>query len=176
LINTRELLKNKSLDPSVFIIKNLKFPDKARVVVKNNSIYFDRNDLIDAQTVDVEFEICSTVCPTVCNKGKVSFVLEQLVDNTDFSVPKVFALNSSSGSSLNIDGLDFFLDGEVTIMNRWGSTVFGPTIYKNNTPEKSWDGQKNGKPLPTGAYYYYIKYKDKDVLKIKKGIIYLIEE
>lgn len=176
LINTRELLKNKSLDPSVFIIKNLKFPDKAKVTVQNNSIYFDRNDLIDAQTVDVEFEICSTICPTVCNKGKVSFVLEQLVDNTDFSVPKVFALNSSSGSSLNIDGLEFFLDGEVTIVNRWGSIVFGPTIYKNNTPEKSWNGQKNGTPLPTGAYYYFIKYKDKDVLKIKKGIIYLIEE
>ena len=102
-------------------------------------------------------------------------VLQDLKDDTDLSVPKVFAVNNSSGSSLEINGLDFFLDNEITIVNRWGQTVFGPKVYKNNAPEKSWDGRKNGKPLPSGAYYYFIRYKNKDVLKVKKGIIYLVE-
>ena len=175
LINTRELLKNKILDPSVFTLKILKFPDKATVETRPNGILFDRNDLFDAQTIDIEFEICAKICPSVCTKGKITIVLQDLKDDTDLSVPKVFAVNNRSGSSLDINGLDFFLDNEITIVNRWGQPVFGPTVYKNNAPEKSWDGRKNGKPLPSGAYYYFIRYKNKDILKVKKGIIYLVE-
>ena len=175
LINTRELLKNKFLDPSVFSVKILKFPDKTTVETRSNGIFFDRNDLFEAQTIDIEFEICAKICPSVCTKGKITMVLQDLKDDTDLSVPKVFAVNNSSGSSLDINGLDFFLDNEITIVNRWGQTVFGPKVYKNNAPEKSWDGRKNGKPVPSGAYYYFIRYKNKDVLKMKKGIIYLVE-
>ena len=176
LINTRELLKNKSLDPSVFSFKILNKPEKTIVNVVNNGIFFDRNDLIDGQTIEIEFEICSKICTSQCTKGKMLIVLQPLVDDTDFRVPKVFSLNNTNGSSLDIDGIDLFVDNEITIVNRWGSIVFGPTAYKNDTPEKSWNGTKNGKPLPTGAYYYYIRYKDNAVLKTKRGVLYLVEE
>ncbi len=176
LINVRELLKNKSIDPSLFSLKILKTADKTTVAVQNNSILFDRNTLFEAQTIEIEFEICSKLCPTICTKGIVKVVLQDLNDDEDFTIPKVFAINNRNGSSLDINGLDFFLYNNITIVNRWGQTVFGPTTYENKTPEKSWDGTKNGKPLPTGAYYYFIQYKNKDILKIKKGIIYLVEE
>ena len=176
LINLRELLKNKSIDASLFSLKILKTADKTTVEVQNNSILFDRNTLFEAQTIDIEFEVCSKICPMICTKGIIKIVLQDLNNDADFTVPKVFAINNRSGLALNINGLDFFLFNNITIVNRWGQTVFGPTTYENNTPEKSWDGTKNGKPLPTGAYYYFIQYKDKAVLKIRKGIIYLVEE
>ncbi len=176
LINTRELLKSKTIDPSVFSIKILKSPDKTRVEARNNGIYFDRNNLVNAQTIEIEFEICSKTCPNLCNKGKLLIVLQPLTDDTQLSLPKMFSVNSRNGSTLEINGLDFYLNNELTIVNRWGSVVFGPVSYKNNTPERSWDGKKEGKTLPTGAYYYFIKYKEKDILKTKNGIIYLVEE
>ncbi|MBL7817950.1 MAG: gliding motility-associated C-terminal domain-containing protein [Saprospiraceae bacterium] len=176
LINTQELLKDHSIDPSVFSVKILKSPDKAIVEVRNNTIYFDRNNLLDAQTIEIEYEICSKICTNLCSTGKLIIVLQQYRDDSDFTVPKVFAINNRNGSSLEINGLDFYLDNEITIVDRWGGTVFGPTPYKSNIPEKSWDGTKNGKTLPTGAYYYFIRYKDNNILKMKKGIIYLVEE
>ena len=176
LINILKLLKDKTIDPSVYTLKILKSPDKARINVQDNDIDFDRNELIDAQTIEIEFEICSKICPSVCSKGKLEIVLQALADETNIFVPKVFSINNRSGSALEINGLDFYLESEITIVNRWGATVFGPTKYEKNNPEKAWDGKKNGKALPTGAYYYFISYKDKEILKYKKGIIYLVEE
>jgi gliding motility-associated-like protein len=172
LINIRQLLKTKTGDPSVFDIKIVKAPDKMIVESRGNGIFFDRNNLVDAQIIEIEFQICSKFCPTVCNTGKLTIRLEAIITEDDFKVPKIFSTNRSSSTTLEINGLDFFIDNEITIVNRWGGVVFGPTLYK---PDKSWDGKKNGAPLPTGAYYYYIRYRNKDILKTKKGIIYLVE-
>jgi gliding motility-associated-like protein len=41
----------------------------------------------------------------------------------------------------------------VSVFNRYGNTV-----YKNNNYQNDWDGTYEGKPLPDGTYYYFIKY------------------
>jgi len=54
-----------------------------------------------------------------------------------------------------IRNLDFFEDTEVTVYNRWGAAVF-----QTKNAKDTWDGTNNGKPVPSGAYYYVIDLKD----------------
>jgi gliding motility-associated-like protein len=42
----------------------------------------------------------------------------------------------------------------VQVFNRWGEKVFESKGYGG---ENEWDGTRNGKPLPVGAYYYIIE-------------------
>jgi gliding motility-associated-like protein len=69
-------------------------------------------------------------------------------------IPNVFSPN---GDGLN----DFF---EITFVNleyldisiydRWGKFV-----YSSGDKNFKWNGTRNGKPLPEGAYYYHVNYK-----------------
>jgi gliding motility-associated-like protein len=53
-----------------------------------------------------------------------------------------------------IKGLDTYPDATVKIFNRYGSSVFESVGYA-----KPFDGNRNGKPLPAGVYYYIINLK-----------------
>lgn len=53
----------------------------------------------------------------------------------------------------DIKGTEAFSELEVRVYNRWGSLVHEQRGYS-----KPWDGTLNGKPLPTGTYYYVIKH------------------
>jgi gliding motility-associated-like protein len=46
----------------------------------------------------------------------------------------------------------------VRVFNRWGEPVFESKGYGGSGNE--WDGNRNGKPLPVGTYYYIIDVKD----------------
>ena len=58
---------------------------------------------------------------------------------------------------------------EVTIMNVEGNTVFSSNDYHNE-----WDGtnNKNGKLLPDGTYYYFIRFQGGDV--VYKGTVAIL--
>jgi gliding motility-associated-like protein len=58
-----------------------------------------------------------------------------------------------------IKGLDTYPDAMVSVFNRYGQPVFQSTGYA-----KPFDGNRNGKPLPVGVYYYIINLKRGDVL------------
>lgn len=51
---------------------------------------------------------------------------------------------------------DKYRNCKVIVFNRWGNQVFYSQGYK-----QQWDGTTNGKPLPTGTYYYTIILDDK---------------
>jgi gliding motility-associated-like protein len=55
-----------------------------------------------------------------------------------------------------IEGSQKYPDMSVKIFDRWGIQVF---TSEQGYP-KPWDGTSNGKPLPSGAYYYIIKLGD----------------
>ena len=60
---------------------------------------------------------------------------------------------------------------EVEIYNRWGERIFYSKEYDS---DKAFDGNAaNGKPLPTGTYYYIIKFKYGDV-KPETGTITIV--
>ncbi len=66
---------------------------------------------------------------------------------------------SPDGDNINdhfiIDFLDQeeFQDNHLTILNKWGITVFEADNYQDQEP---WDGTWNGKPVPDGTYYYIL--------------------
>lgn len=68
-------------------------------------------------------------------------------------VPNVFTPNGDGvNDTFIIPGLDTYSDNELTIINRWGNTVYQKTNYKND-----WDG--NG--LVEGTYFYVLRAKNK---------------
>ncbi|HSC39067.1 MAG TPA: gliding motility-associated C-terminal domain-containing protein, partial [Chitinophagaceae bacterium] len=74
---------------------------------------------------------------------------------------KVTAPNafSPNGDGINdywvIDGLDTYPESVTDVFNRYGQRVFHSTGYP-----RPWDGGFNGRPLPTGTYYYIIDRKN----------------
>ncbi len=78
---------------------------------------------------------------------------------------------SPNGDSKNdifkIDGIECYPQNTVEIYNRWGVIVFHTNGYDNTT--NAFNGYSNGRAvvkqsagLPTGTYYYIIKYVDSD--------------
>jgi gliding motility-associated-like protein len=58
---------------------------------------------------------------------------------------------------------------EVHVLNRWGSTVYQSKGYDNTS--RKFDGNRNGRPLPVGTYYYVITIKG---LPSYKGTITIV--
>lgn len=68
----------------------------------------------------------------------------------------------------NIPGIDEHPDAEVYIYNRWGAEVYASKGY-----DEPWDGTYEGEDLPTGAYYYIIKYNRSD-MEDRNGTVNII--
>ena len=173
LINIKGLIEDSA---------NVKFSStgtnsNVSMTLDNRFLLVKRGDLTTAQTVEIPYQICSQRCINLCTSSKLFINIAKLFVKTDsLTVEKVFVTNSSTKPSLEMDNIERFEENEVLIVDRWGARVFGPTKYINrNFPEHAWDGKKNGQPLPNGAYYYILKYKDKDQRKIERGVIYLVE-
>jgi gliding motility-associated-like protein len=179
LINCVEILKRQNPNPPLVNIFLGTLPASSGVVtnVGNQSILFNAQNLVGMSIVEIPLRVCSQVCPNLCDSSKL-FIHVNITDNaTGIEVPKVFSFDASlTLPTLEINGLDAYPSNEMTIVDRWGATVFGPVTYKNKDEKKAWNGTKNGVHLPTGAYYYYIRYSENNLLKNKTGIIYLIDK
>jgi gliding motility-associated-like protein len=93
----------------------------------------------------------------------------------DSSTPILTANNDSYNDALDIYCLeDYGKTNTLEIFNRWGQIVFTKTNYEN----RSWTGTDiNGKPLPTGAYFYVIEVTKSDGQKEKgKGSFTILNE
>ncbi|TDE41574.1 tandem-95 repeat protein, partial [Flavobacterium rhamnosiphilum] len=84
---------------------------------------------------------------------------------------KVFNAISPNGDKKNerfyIQGLECYPDNTVEIYNRWGVLVFERDHYNNE--DRAFKGISEGRVtvkesdgLPTGTYYYVLKYKDSE--------------
>lgn len=69
-------------------------------------------------------------------------------------IPEAFTPNGDGKNDLFNAKYSFIpADFEMKIYNRWGNIIF-----QTNDPEEGWNGkQRNGEPVTTGAYMYYIK-------------------
>lgn len=71
-------------------------------------------------------------------------------------IPNTFTPNGDGINDLwTIKYLDSYAAGTVKIYNRNGGLVFQSKGYS-----KAWNGTFNGRPLPTGVYYYVIDLRD----------------
>ncbi len=85
-------------------------------------------------------------------------VLVQVDFNMKECLPDAFSPNGDGRNDLfRLVCLDHQKIAEFRIFNRWGQEVFATL-----DPRKGWDGNYNGSPQETGAYYYVLKLKVPD--------------
>ncbi|MES2591461.1 MAG: PKD-like domain-containing protein [Bacteroidota bacterium] len=93
---------------------------------------------------------------------------------TDINEVVVTNLLTTNGDGYNdkwiVTNVESFPGTEVIVINREGQQVFYSSSYDN-----SWTGlNKNGKSLPDGTYYYFIKFPNTD--KVNKGPLTILNE
>lgn len=100
------------------------------------------------------YKICNLVCPLpACSTAVVTFLVGEaeeceifnlITPNEDNVNDKFFVPCLETGE---------ILDNEVTIFNQYGDQVFHAKPYLND-----WKGTYNGQDLPTGTYFYVVKF------------------
>lgn len=86
---------------------------------------------------------------------------------------------TGSNEYMKIIGIEFFPDNTMTIINRWGVKVYETTGYGQN--DNWFRGYSEGNvtidkksTLPTGTYYYILKYKTQEgESKERSGYLYI---
>ncbi|MES2376977.1 MAG: gliding motility-associated C-terminal domain-containing protein [Bacteroidota bacterium] len=145
-------------------------PDTHKITWLLNEV--KENDPINL-VVAVKVLSAGKVESTVNIKGKELDPI--MANNVDQTVQQIYPLVISNvftpnGDGVNdtfvIPGLETYSDTELTIINRWGNTVYQKTNYKND-----WDGSG----LAEGTYYYVLKAKNKaGVWDTYKGYLTLL--
>ncbi|WP_461533725.1 gliding motility-associated C-terminal domain-containing protein [Sinomicrobium sp.] len=105
-----------------------------------------------------------------------------LVDDTPKHDLIVYNGISPNGDNRNdfffVKGLERYPDNTVEIYNRWGVKVYEGRGYDNSAIR--FNGYSNGRAtinsgqkLPTGTYFYIIKYKENNVTRDLSGYLYM---
>ena len=172
LINMRELLRD-SFNFKITITP----PSQGFAQIQNGRfLFFDRANLTAAQRIEIPYRLCGLQCPNLCADSKLIIdIAASELDSQALDVQKLLSSNSSTSAFLEIKGTELLDEVECIIVDRWGTRVFGPVSYQNNTVGRAWDGTKNGKQLPNGAYYYSLRYTTKANKRTQRGIIYLVD-
>jgi len=124
-------------------------------------------------TVTFRYAVCPPM-PSICNLGCDTATVTIDILNLP-NVPEGLILDDPGlNGKLTIRGVSGFSRVEITIFNRWGDLVFTEKDYDNAAP---WQGKFNGKNLPEGAYYYFLKAYDgsKLVGGVLKGVVHLFD-
>ncbi len=71
-------------------------------------------------------------------------------------VPTAFTPNNDGVNDVfKVGGGEAVKDFKLSVFNRWGTKIF-----ETNAIQNFWNGTFNNKPQPTGAYIYFVEYKD----------------
>ncbi|MCC6372310.1 MAG: tandem-95 repeat protein [Bacteroidia bacterium] len=96
-------------------------------------------------------------------------------DNPVVFIPQGFSPNNDGvNEKFEIQGIEYYPNAEVSILNRWGNVVFKKSGYDN---PNAWDGTANmgvtygDNKLPEGTYFYIVDLKNGK--KALKGYVYL---
>jgi gliding motility-associated-like protein len=131
---------------------NLSYPDGDFVLGKQ-TITLNSADGLDqqvvcAQVVDV-FGCSDVVCDTVTTTGEFSLFLPNIITPNNDGLNDYF--------DVEIEGETFY---QLQIFNRWGQIVYS-SREDFAGKEGNWQGKdQNGIPLPTGAYFYVLRFID----------------
>ncbi|KJF44341.1 T9SS type B sorting domain-containing protein [Draconibacterium sediminis] len=102
-----------------------------------------------------QYRICNTY--EKCNNANV-FVY---VTAADFFIPEAFTPNADNVNDyFEIIGIELFEQNSITIINRWGKTVYKARGYGISTSPQFWNGKSNqggdDSDLPSGSYFYVL--------------------
>ncbi|MEI6410377.1 MAG: HYR domain-containing protein, partial [Bacteroidota bacterium] len=130
---------------------------------------FVYNPGANGQPVTFFYQLCSALCPDLCDAQMATVFVLFKDENCNF-IPNVFTPNGDN----NHDKFEIpcigLIEGKnpLVVYNQWGDKVYEAASYDN-----SWDGTLNGKgkPLPDGVYYYIFKPSNGPA---KKGFVEII--
>lgn len=143
----------------------------------SKTILWEISKLDNGETADLKIKVRAINAGTIKNTATVS-ALEtdpNQVNNTatdskpiaGIIIPNVFTPNGDGlNDTFEIPGLELYQANELTIVNRWGGTVYDKKSYKN-------DWAATG--LNEGTYFYLLKVKTAaDKWEIYKGYITIL--
>jgi gliding motility-associated-like protein len=114
----------------------------------------------DTKTVTSTPAVNATYKLVVTNAdGCTAETTVEIIVRSDIKIPNTFTPNADGINDYWVIKNMDVLDNLTQVFNRNGSLVYSMKNYKN-----SWNGTRNGKPLPAGTYYYIITLYDRTVL------------
>jgi gliding motility-associated-like protein len=138
-------------------------------------------------TYVLTYTICDLINPSNCATATITIVVKDPCDFDDSSsscdilVHNAFSPNNDGTNEVFvIERLENYPDNSVEIYNRWGILVFEVSGYDNTS--RVFVGRSEGRvtvnkadTLPSGTYYYVVKYKKPISGKVnqKEGFLYL---
>jgi len=127
-------------------------PDSFVSYVWNPSDFMD-NPNSRTPTVTLEANVIYTVVGTTKEGcSEISTLTIEVADK--IIIPSGFTPNGDHINDIwEIDNASAYPNMVVEVFNRWGTKVFESKGYDKS---KAFDGTRNGRPLPTGTYYYVI--------------------
>ena len=118
------------------------------ITATNNDHGCSSSETVDIEYLDIEI-------PNVFNPGGTnSEITTWYPDNLGYIYGDVFS------------GYSFYTNMEVMIFDRYGRLLQEYEGVRDRSSENGWNGTYNGKPLPTGDYWYHI------ILNDSKGRVY----
>lgn len=120
--------------------------------LESGNIVFTRSEL-GCGTETFQYVVCDY---QFCDTGNITITITCPIN---VFLPQGFSPDGDGkNDKLVFTGLEYFAPVALKIFNRYGSSVYENTDYKND-----WDGtyMENGKPLPDGTYFYTLQLNDK---------------
>ena len=117
-----------------------------------------------------EFDEDNDLVPDDCDDDDIPDWLDPDDCFTELIIPEGFSPNGDLiDDTWVIQGLEEFPNNRVYLFNRWGTPLNEYQPYTND-----WDGTYNGKPLPTGTYYYIMYLTQEE--DPRSGFVYIIND
>lgn len=156
--NTSSTLVNQSILANILKVEITN--NDAKVLLSANGDFVYSLDNSTWQN-NPEFPNLNNGSYTVYVKTKLGCIIGEM-NFTIFDIPNTFTPNSDGvNDTWKITGMENYPNSEITIVDRFGTAVLKKII--NGTFE--WNGQINGRILPTGTYWYVLKVSDGRILQ-----------
>lgn len=126
-------------------------PNGGTLVNYNNGT-FDYKPVPSFFGIDTfSYRICDVQCPNTCDSANV--VIEVTTDFECF-IPEAISPNGDGiNDFMNIRCVNSYPDAILRVFSRWGNLVYEGSLTGFN-------GQFDGKDLPDGTYFYFLKLND----------------
>ena len=131
------------------------------VSFRDGIIKYTSNNSIQSCGIDsFRYRVC---IDTVCSEATVAVLI--ICSDSLFVWNAISPNNDGKNDVLVIEGLQNYPNHTFCVYNRWGNEVFKTTNYNND-----WGGTWNGKGLPDGVYFYFLRDDSKNQI-LKTGYI-----
>lgn len=178
-VDAATMVKVQDVLPNELTFQELATPTLglAHYNTASRTVLWEMPKLDNGQSADLKIKVIATQAGVIRNTATVSANETDPNPNNNSSsdskaitgiiIPNVFTPNGDGkNDTFEIPGLEYYEANEITIVNRWGSTVYYKKGYKNE-----W----NGSDLNEGTYFYLLKVKSaNDKWEVYKGYITLI--